>query len=82
MDLQSMSDLLVDRTEPICQSIDAFKASMLLFDTSDSEAGSGKIIRYMTRIIKQLKALIKRTAWMIPMTLYLTAYGSMPSHAA
>ena len=37
-DLQSMFDSLVDLTEPICQKIDAKKASMLLFDTSGIEA--------------------------------------------
>ena len=38
MDLQSVFDKLVDITEPICQDIDKYLASMLSFDTSGIEA--------------------------------------------
>ena len=38
LDLQYMFDNLVDVTEPICQQIDEFKASMTIYDTSGIEA--------------------------------------------
>ena len=38
LDLQSVSDKLLDITEPICQAIDSNLASILLFDTSGIEA--------------------------------------------
>lgn len=83
LDLQSMFDLLVDRTEPICQSIDASKASMLLFDTSGLEAWVRENNpKYMTRIIKQLKAFNKANGLDDSYDPYKAAYGSMPSHAA
>ena len=46
-DLQTMFDRLVDLTEPICQRIDAAKASMALFDTSVLKRGLRKTIPNM-----------------------------------
>lgn len=36
-DLQLAFDILVDLTEPICQSVDSFKANMTIFDSSGIE---------------------------------------------
>ncbi len=47
-DLQSMFHRLVDMTQPICQQIDAAKASMLLFDTSGIEAAPCRPTRMQT----------------------------------
>src|SRR5699024_6024271 len=59
-DLQSMFDNLVDVTEPICQRIDPFKASMTIFDTSGIEAFvTENNPKYANKIVKQLKAYKK-----------------------
>ena len=59
-DLQSMFDHMVELTEPICQKIDAQKASMMLFDTSGIEAWvTENNPKYANRIIKQLKTYKK-----------------------
>ena len=82
-DLQSMFDRLVDLTEPICQRIDADKASMALFDTSGIEAWvTENNPKYANRIIKQLKAFKKAHNLDDSYDPYKAAYGSMPSHAA
>ena len=38
MDLQSMSDHMVDMSEPICQKLDSHLTTMIIFDTSGIEA--------------------------------------------
>ena len=81
-DLQSMFDRLVGLTEPICQRIDADKASMALFDTSGIEAWvTENNPKYANRIIKQLKAFQKAHNLDDSYDPYKAAYGSMPSHA-
>lgn len=83
LDLQFMFDNLVDITEPICQQIDEFKASMTIFDTSG-------IVAYVTennpkfanRIISQLKSYKKAMQLNDFYDPYKAAYGSMPSHAS
>jgi hypothetical protein len=61
LDLQSVFDNLVDITEPICQSIDANKASMTIFDTSGIEAFvTENNPKYANKIIKQLRHTRKR----------------------
>jgi len=83
LDLQSMFDSLVDLTEPICQKIDASKASMPLFDTSGIEAWvTENNPKYANRIIKQLKAFKKAKKLGDSYDPYKAAYGSMPSHSA
>lgn len=83
LDLQLMFDRLVDLTEPICQKIDAPKASMILFDTSGIEAWvTENNPKYANRIIKQLKAFKKAKGLDDPYDPYKAAYGSMPTHAA
>ena len=82
-DLQSMFDRLVDLTEPICQRIDADKATMALFDTSGIEAWvTENNPKYANLIIKQLKAFKKAHNLDDSYDPYKAAYGSMPSHAA
>ena len=82
-DLQSMFDRLVGLTEPICQRIDADKASMALFDISGIEAWvTENNPKYANRIIKQLKAFQKAHNLDDSYDPYKAAYGSMPSHAA
>lgn len=59
-DLQVVFERLVDVTEPICQNIDAAKASMTIFDTSGMEAWvTENNPKYLNKIIKQLKAYTK-----------------------
>ena len=82
-DLQSKFDRLVDLTEPICQRIDAGKASMALFDTSGIEAWvTENNPKYANRIIKQLKNFKKSHNLDDSYDPYKAVYGSMPSHAA
>ncbi|MRM88955.1 ISNCY family transposase [Faecalicatena contorta] len=83
LDLQLMFHHLVDLTEPICQALDASKASMLLFDTSGIEAWvTENNPKYANRIIKQLKAFKKAKGLDDSYDPYKAAYGSMPAHAA
>lgn len=83
LDLQLMFDSLVDLTEPICQAIDAAKASMALFDTSGIEAWvTENNPKYANSIIKQLKAFKKAKGLDDSYDPYKAAYGSMPPHAA
>ena len=83
LDLQSMFDQLVNLTEPICQRIDADRASMLLFDTSGIEAWvTENNPKYANRIIRQLKAFKKAHNLDDSYDPYKAAYGSMLSHAA
>lgn len=82
-DLLSMFDRLVDLTEPICQKIDAKKASMLLFDTSGIEAWvTENNPKYANSIIRQLKAFKKAKKLDDSYDPYKAAYASKPSHAA
>lgn len=83
VDLQSMFDNLVDITEPICQRIDEFKASMTIFDTSGIEAFvTENNPKYANKIVKQLKSYKKAYGFDDSYDPYKAAYGSMPSHAA
>ena len=78
-DLQSIFHHLVAITEPICQQIDAAKASMLLFDTSCIEAWvTENNPKYANRIIKHLKAYKKAKNLNDSFDSYKAAYGSMP----
>ena len=82
-DLQSMFHKLVDLTEPICQSIDAHKASMTIFDTSGIEAFvTENNPKYANKVVKQLKAYKKSAGLDDSYDPYKAAYGSMPSHAS
>ena len=82
-DLQSMFDHLVDLTEPICQRIDTYKASMALFDTSGIEAWvTENNPKYANRIIKQLKTFKKAKKLDDSYDPYKAAYGSLHPHAA
>lgn len=82
-DLQLFFDHLVELTEPICQALDADKASMTIFDTSGIEAFvSENNPKYANRIIKQLKAFKKAKKLDDSYDPYKAAYGAMPSHAA
>ena len=82
-DLQSKFDNLVDITEPICQQIDEFKASMTIFDTSGIEAYVTKNNpKFVNRIISQLKSYKKAMNLDNSYDPYKAAYGSMPSHAS
>jgi hypothetical protein len=83
LDLQSMFDNLVDITEPICQQIDEFKASMTIFDTSGIEAYvTENNPKFANRIISQLKSFKKAMKLDDSYDPYKAAYGSMPSHAS
>jgi hypothetical protein len=83
LDLQSMFDNLVDITEPICQQIDEFKASMTIFDTSGIEAYVAENNpKFANRIISQLKSYKKAMKLNDSYDPYKAAYGSMPSHAS
>lgn len=83
LDLQSMFDTLVDVTEPICQRIDEFKASMTIFDTSGIEAFvTENNPKYANKIVKQLKTFKKFHGLDDSYDPYKAAYKSMPSHAS
>jgi hypothetical protein len=82
-DLQSVFDRLVDVTEPICQEIDAAKASMTIFDSSGIEAWvTENNPKYADRLIRQLKAWAKAMHFNDSYDPYKAAYGSMPSSAS
>jgi len=81
-DLQSLFNILVDVTEPICQNIDSAKASMTIFDSSGIEAFvKENNPKHADRIIKQLKAYAKSKGYNKSFDPYKAAYGSMPSCA-
>lgn len=81
-DLQDFFDHLVDLTEPICQEIDAVKASMILFDTSGVESYvKENNPKYANQLIKQLKNYKKSQHLDDSYDPYKAAYASMPSHA-
>ena len=83
LDLQSMFESLVDVTEPICQRIDEFKASMTIFDTSGIEAFvTENNPKYANKIIKQLKAFKKIHGLDSSYDPYKAAYKSMPAHSS
>ena len=82
-DLQLMFDKLVDLTEPICQAIDAEKASMTIFDSSGIEAFvSENNPKFANQIIRQLKAYARAMGFDKSYDPYKAAYGRMPSHAS
>lgn len=83
LDLQSMFNSLVDLTEPICQKIDASKASMSLFDTTGIKVWvTENNPKYANRIIKKLKAFKKAKKLDNSYAPYKATYDSMPSHSA
>jgi hypothetical protein len=83
LDLQSIFEVLVDLTEPICQTIDSAKADMTIFDTSGIEAWvTENNPKYANKIVKQLKAYAKTNHFDSNYDPYKAAYRSMPSHAA
>jgi hypothetical protein len=83
LDLQYMFDKLVDITEPICQKIDGFKASMTIFDTSGIEAFvTENNPKFANRIISQLKSYKKAMKLDDFYDPYKAAYASMPSCAS
>jgi Transposase domain (DUF772). len=82
-DLLSVFDNLVDVTEPICQAIDASRASMTIFDTSGIEAYvTENNPKFANRILNQLKSYKKVMGINDSYDPYKAAYASMPSHAA
>lgn len=82
-DLQAVFDNLVDVTEPICQTIDAQKAAMTIFDSSGIEAFvTENNPKYANRIIKQLKSYAKAMNFDNHYDPYKAAYGKMPPHAS
>ena len=83
MDLQSVFDILVDLTEPICQAIDSAKADMTIFDSSGIEAWvTENNPKYAHRVIRQRKAYAKANHFDKNYDPYKAAYASMPSHDA
>ena len=83
LDLQMIFDRLIDLTEPICQSFDVSKASVLLFDTSGIEAWlTENTPKYANSIIRQFKAFKKSKGLDNSYDPYKAAYGSMPPHVA
>ena len=82
-DLHVMFDNLVDLTEPICQAIDATKASMTIFDSSGIEAFvQENNPKYANQIIRQLKSYAKAMGFDDSYDPYRAAYGKMPSSAS
>lgn len=82
-DLQLVFDILVDLTEPICQSIHSAKADMTIFDSSGIEAFvTENNPKYANRIIRQLKSYAKANSFDKSYDPYKAAYGSMPTHAS
>jgi len=82
-ELKNMFNSLVDITEPICQQIDASKASMTIFDTSGIEAYvTENNPKYADGIIKRLKSSKKAYGFDDSYDPYKAAYKSMPSHAS
>ena len=83
LDLRYMFDNLVDVTEPICQQIDEFKASMTIYDTSGIEVYvTENNPKFANRIISQLKSYKKAMKLDDSYDPYKAAYGSMPTHAS
>jgi hypothetical protein len=81
-DIKDMFDRLVDLTEPICQAIDAARASMTIFDTSGIEAYVRENNpKYADSIVKRLKAWKASVGAPESYDPYKAAYGMMPSHA-
>ncbi len=77
-----MFDNLVELTEPVCQAIDASRASMTIFDTSGIEAYvQENNPKYADSIIKRLKAWKKAVGAPEHYDPYKAAYASMPPHA-
>ena len=83
LDIKALFEQMVDVTEPICQSIDAAKASMSIFDSSGIEAWvTENNPKFADRIIKQLKAYAKAMNFDKSYDPHKAAYGLMPTCAA
>lgn len=82
-DLLDTFEKLVDLTEPICQEINSYLASMTIFDSSGIEAFvTENNPKYANTKIRQLKAYAKAMNYSPTYDPYKAAYSSMPSHAA
>lgn len=78
--LELMFSKMVDFTEPICQAIDPFLASITINDTSGIELYvKENNPKFLNGLIKQLKSYYKDSPNVDP---YKMAYGIMPSQAA
>ncbi len=81
-DLQEFFDRLVDITEPICQELDAEKASMTIFDTTGIEAYvTENNPKYVNSQVRRLAAWAKANH-LDSYDPYKAAYGAMPTHAS
>ncbi len=82
-DLLDTFERLVDLTEPICQEINSYLASMTIFDSSGIEAFvTENNPKYANTKIRQLKAYAKAMNYSSSYDPYKVAYSSMPSHAS
>lgn len=80
-ELDIMFHQLVDITEPICYEIDAYKASMTIFDTSGIEAYvTENNPKFENSKIRSMKTYVKSNN--LDVNFYAAAYASMPTHAA
>jgi hypothetical protein len=78
--IEMMFHNMVDYTEPICQTIDASLADILMFDTSGIELYvTENNPKTLNSLIKKLKAFYKDKPEVDP---YKMAYGLMPAQAA
>lgn len=81
-ELQEFFDRLVDITEPICQELDAEKASMTIFDTTGIEAYvTENNPKYANSQVRRLAAWAK-AKHLDSYDPYKAAYGTMPTHAS
>lgn len=77
--LEIMFSNMVDYTEPICQTIDPYLASIYTYDTSGIELYvKENNPKYLNSLIKRLKSYYKDNDNVDP---YRMAYGLMPSQA-
>ena len=82
-DLLDTFERLVDLTEPICQEINSYLASITIFDSSGIEAFvTENNPKFANAKIRQLKAYAKAMNFSPSYDPYKAAYSSMPSHAA
>jgi hypothetical protein len=79
-EIDNMFNLLVDITDPICQSIDPKLASTIAYDTSGIEAYvTENNPKFINSIIRKLKLVYKNKP---EVDVYKMAYGLMPSSAS
>ena len=82
-DLQLFFDRMVDITEPICQAIDAEKASMTIFDTTGVEAyvteNNEKFLNSIIRNMKRFANSLPKGESFDPLR---AAYSKMPTHSS